>query len=94
MKWKIVPLLYAAVVFCALLVLVCIVPRYRHYAVWLLAANVIIQFVFAFVAIAEMNCVPNFTKDQKRWWRDYLLTSPLIFGFAYLKFLRSRFPNA
>ena len=94
MQWKIVPLLYAAVVLCAILSSSCVMTRYRHYTVGLLAVNVVIQFVFAFVAIAEMKGAPNFTIDQKRWWRGYLLSSPLIFGFAYLKFLRSRFPSA
>ncbi len=86
--------MYVVAVLCAILAIYCFIVNYRNGIVSSLAVSAISQFVFAFAAIAELNGVASLTIDQKKWWRGYLLSSPLIFGFAYLKVLRSHFPAA
>ncbi len=90
MKWKIVPISYAVSVLCAVLAVYLVMIGRGNDGVGALAACVVIQFLFAFAAIAELNGSPSLTIDQKKFWRHYLLSSPLVFGFFYFRKLRKK----
>lgn len=85
MRSKLISISYVVAMLCAILAIGCFASGYRNDAVGLLFTSIVIQFLFAFAAIAELNSSPSMTVDQKKSWRYYLLLSPLIFGFFYFK---------
>lgn len=51
---------------------------------------VITQYLFAFMAIIELNRSKVLQQKEKANWHLYLLLSPLIFGIFYFKTTRKK----
>ena len=57
---------------------------------YFLLACVVTQYLFAFMAIIELNQSRVLLQKEKANWRLYLLLSPLISGVFYFKTIRKK----
>jgi hypothetical protein len=89
MHRKIVPFTYLLVVLSFFVSIYAKATNQGHPEYFLLTF-VVTQYLFAFIAIIELNRSKVLLQKEKADWRLYLLLSPLIYGIFYFKMIRKK----